>query len=93
MTQAMAQRTAARLICDFQVKVGPLMVDTFDDLMVYFLEAEIFAERKAKDVPKFEWILMTNLNIICHFFEQMIHHNTSHRFKIGKLYRLKLIAY
>ena len=32
---------AARLICDFQVKVGPLMVDTFDDLMVYFLEAEL----------------------------------------------------
>ena len=28
-----------RLICDFQSKVGPLMVDTFDDLMVYFLEA------------------------------------------------------
>ena len=37
----LGEAAPARSICDFQVKVGPLMVDTFDDLMVYFLEAEL----------------------------------------------------
>ncbi|CAK9036936.1 unnamed protein product [Durusdinium trenchii] len=44
LTQALSKKfgpqAALLLICDFQSKVGPVMVDAFDDLMVYFLEAD-----------------------------------------------------
>lgn len=63
LTQALSKKfgpqAALLLICDFQVKVGPLMVDTFDDLMVYFLEAD--AQKSAAPYKKpiltaLEWL-------------------------------------
>jgi len=63
LTQALSKKfgpqAALLLICDFQSKVGPLMVDTFDDLMVYFLEADAHktaAPYKKPILTALEWL-------------------------------------
>ena len=49
----------SRLICDFQKQVGPLMVDQFEDLMVYFLEPEahqVKAPYRKAILTALEWL-------------------------------------
>ena len=47
-----------RLICDFQKTVGPLMVDQFEDLMVYFLEPKV---HQVKDPAPYKKAILTAL--------------------------------